>query len=714
MGSFRRTLVAIGASAAIAVTGGLWAPAAQAAALPFNQAGQLPILAAEYGSQSDCPDQPNGTDGWHFVAPSGSFSSLSAGFDTTGDGLADVTVTIPPDGPNGFFTKDDNSQAYIYAQAGAPLVSASANGSGTDKFVLSHTCPGAKLDVSKTANTTYTRTYQWDIDKSVDPATWNLFEGDSGTSTWTVEVDKTGYVDSAWAVSGDIKIENMTLLDATVESVTDMISGGISPSVDCGVTFPYTLVAGGQLDCTYSSLLPDGATRLNTATVTTSGWVGGGTATADVKFSDTPSSIVNGSINVTDTNGKSWGPVSDDDSWSYDETFTCDEDEGTHKNIATITETKQYAEASVLVNCYTLRVTKDAATSLDRDWDWTIEKKEKDNIRELRLSTDQTYDVTYKVDVKATPVDSNWKVTQGASGIQVSNPAPIDAVIKSVTDVVSVGINATVDCGVTFPYTLQAGKTLTCSYSADLPDGSDRVNTATATLQNYSYGDGDPTEDGTTDFTGTADVLFANAVINESDKCVTVSDPLMGDPVELCAGDKTMWTLEYTATVGPYEECGEYEFPNKASLATDDGKTLYAEWNILVDVPCDTGCTLTIGYWKTHSPYFRDGAKNDPAWDLLDDGTHDTKAIYEILTTPPKGDAYYILAHQYIGATLNILSGASMSGEALEAYNKATDLIHNNGPGVSKADKKKWTSLASVLDRYNNGYIGPGHCDEQV
>ncbi len=55
-----------------------------------------------------------------------------------------------------------------------------------------------------------------------------------------------------------------------------------------------------------------------------------------------------------------------------------------------------------------------------------------------------------------------------------------------------------------------------------------------------------------------------------------------------------------------------------------------------------------------------------------------------------------------------------MSGEALEAYNKATDLIHNNGPGVSKADKKKWTSLASVLDRYNNGYIGPGHCDEQV
>ena len=58
--------------------------------------------------------------------------------------------------------------------------------------------------------------------------------------------------------------------------------------------------------------------------------------------------------------------------------------------------------------------------------------------------------------------------------------------------------------------------------------------------------------------------------------------------------------------------------------------------NVDVIVPCP-GCTLTIGYWKTHSPYFKDGAMEDPAWDLLAATGHDTAATYQILTTPPKG-----------------------------------------------------------------------------
>ena len=42
------------------------------------------------------------------------------------------------------------------------------------------------VTVSKTANTTFTRTFPWTIDKSVTPATWNLFTGDTGTSDYTV------------------------------------------------------------------------------------------------------------------------------------------------------------------------------------------------------------------------------------------------------------------------------------------------------------------------------------------------------------------------------------------------------------------------------------------------------------------------------------------------------------------------------------------------
>jgi hypothetical protein len=35
------------------------------------------------------------------------------------------------------------------------------------------------------------------------------------------------------------------------------------------------------------------------------------------------------------------------------------------------------------------------------------------------------------------------------------------------------------------------------------------------------------------------------------------------------------------------------------------------------------------------------------------------KSWLEVLKTPPKGNAYYILAHQYIAAKLNILNGTS-------------------------------------------------------
>ena len=71
------------------------------------------------------------------------------------------------------------------------------------------------------------------------------------------------------------------------------------------------------------------------------------------------------------------------------------------------------------------------------------------------------------------------------------------------------GSAAAVDCGVGFPYSLAAGGTLVCTYGASLPDASDRVNTATATLQNYAYApDGSATPGGSSGFSGGANVSF--------------------------------------------------------------------------------------------------------------------------------------------------------------------------------------------------------------
>ena len=56
-------------------------------------------------------------------------------------------------------------------------------------------------------------------------------------------------------------------------------------------------------------------------------------------------------------------------------------------------------------------------------------------------------------------------------------------------------------------FAFAAGATLNCTYSAALPDAASRTNTATATLQNFSYDDQkNATKSGTTDFSGTANM----------------------------------------------------------------------------------------------------------------------------------------------------------------------------------------------------------------
>jgi hypothetical protein len=613
-----------------------------------------------------------------------------------------------------------NANVYIYDPEAEEdtVLNSPTNPNNDQPFAISHIefCYDYEVDVSKTADTTFTRTWEWDIDKSVTPDTWDLFTGDSGTSEYTVEVTKTGFQDSDWAVSGTITIENNTPFDATIESVADVIASFGAVTVDCGVSFPYVLASEGTLECAYSTPLPDGSTRLNTATVTTVplGIVGGGEATADVVFGE-PTTVVNDTINVDDTNGASW-LFSDSGSVSYERTFSCDSDAGSHGNVATIVETGQSDNASVTVNCYDLTVTKDADTSFDRTWEWSIEKV--GDQTELTLSVGQQFLVNYDVTVDAVNIDSAFAVS---GSITVTNNHPsMAAKLTGVADLVSPDIAATVDCPA---LVVPAGGSLDCSYSADLPDAASRTNTATATLQNYDYDkDGVGTADGTTDFSGDADVTFGNPT-NEYDECIDVSDTNVGFLGTVCA-DATPVTFSYSLYVGLYPECGYYEVPNTASFITNDtSATGEDDWIVYIDVPCECGCTLTPGYWKTHSDY--GPAPYDETWAIL--GGPDTlfflsgQSYYEVLWTAPQGgNAYYILAHAYIAAELNFLNGASSTDEVDDAFAAAKALFETYSPddvGAAKGKTGKelraqFIDLATILDDYNNGLIGPGHCSE--
>lgn len=122
------------------------------------------------------------------------------------------------------------------------------------------------------------------------------------------------------------------------------------------------------------------------------------------------------------------------------------------------------------------------------------------------------------------------------------------------------------------------------------------------------------------------------------------------------------------------------------------------------------GCTKTIGWWKTHNRYER--GSNRINWPISENTMLCNKSWLDILEAAPRGNAWYILAHQYIAARLNIAAGASSTPDVTAAINRATSLLANCS--VSRTQRTLATDLTSLLEDYNQGQTGPGHCDGEI
>jgi hypothetical protein len=697
-----------------------------------------------------------------------------------GSGVSDITVLLPVDiFPDECYygSLDCDTFLIFYTESGHEGAIGDRNYDVTAGFEEWRIQLLPVVNVEKTADVSLTRTFPWDVAKEADgePDVINLFAGDTATIDWTVTATVGTPVDSDLLVSGTITITNPTGGDviqddipATINSVTDILTQGLTDTpltVICPETFPFTLGAQDELVCTYSGTPLNSTNGTNTATanidindIDTADYSG----TAPVDFGAADVTEVDACVEVTDDNATP-GDTSDD--LLLDAELCEDESPGVYhfstgvgpfdveecgqttiSNTAYTetndTATQDSASDSVVVNCYELTVSKDANTSLDRDYDWEISKtrvivpEENDGDGDpttLTLDEGQTYTVTFEVTVDSTGfTDSNWAV-EGT--ITVANPAPILADDVVVTDVISGPIPADVDCdpgtlGNQNTVDIPANDSVDCTYSSALPDGTDRTNTATATLFGIGYD-------------GSADVLFdENTDITEIDECIDVwddkgtadtSDDLFLGTV--CIGDELPHTFSYTTDIGPFAVCGLYEFTNTASFVTTDDENDSDEsgsafYTINIDVPCPEGCTLTWGYWKTHNESFWGGAPPDPTWELLgdvdSDGTEEFEGedfflsgmtYFEVLTTPVAGNAYFNLAHQYIATQLNFLDGADPTA-AQDAFDDATALFETYTDEQIGALKGKnptrqlFISLAGTLASYNEGDIGPGHCDE--
>jgi hypothetical protein len=414
------------------------------------------------------------------------------------------------------------------------------------------------LDIDKSVDPSFIRTYSWEIIKDFD-ATYSKFIGDPATNhSYEITVNRTGYEDSLWIVNGNIIIENNEPIAATITGVSDTLDDGSSVAVDCGVAFPYVLAAGNSLTCSYIAY-PTGANATeNEATVTTSGTVAGNSITKPVDWNAATITEVNAQVNVTDDYGtgdlgddRSFGPLNDGDTVGYNRDFACSSDPADYvngfdsyyvNNIATIDETGDWDDAMVTVNCYLPSIEKTAAGTYDERHEWYVTKTVDPDSQSAFIGETVTFDWTILV------TEEVFEEEFDVSGvITVDNPNPDDDLIVPLTDVLNdaagtAGVIDQTSCAFDGTYlTVSAGGSESCDYSASPTDHTATLNTATIVLNGINFSDDDPIE-------WTTNVIRGSATLDDDWKYD--DEPVYNGWTDTYSGDYTCSTTLENYTNG--------------------------------------------------------------------------------------------------------------------------------------------------------------------
>ena len=115
-------------------------------------------------------------------------------------------------------------------------------------------------------------------------------------------------------------------------------------------------------------------------------------------------------------------------------------------------------------------------------------------------------------------------------------------------------------------------------------------------------------------------------------------------------------------------------------------------------------CVFGAGYWKTHAESWP--PRFDPAAAFFDSG----QSWIEVLGTPPGGDAYYILGHQFIAAALNLDPiDPGLRPPEIGAPFAITGGWFTAGAHTDLA-RTELIRLATLLEHFNEGNAGVPAC----
>ena len=164
-----------------------------------------------------------------------------------------------------------------------------------------------------------------------------------------------------------------------------------------------------------------------------------------------------------------------------------------------------------------------------------------------------------------------------------------------------------------------------------------------------------------------------------------------------CSGEPLLCDTAYVfrCRVNETDSCDASPWGNTIACAT---------------LPCNPGqnCTYTQGYWKNHSDVW-------PLQSLmLGAVSYSESQLLQILNRPAQGNGLVILAHQLIAAKLNIANGADptlVQQTEIDADSMIGGLIVPP-VGTGYLSPSQTSALTDTLTEYNEGTIGPGHCDD--
>lgn len=148
----------------------------------------------------------------------------------------------------------------------------------------------------------------------------------------------------------------------------------------------------------------------------------------------------------------------------------------------------------------------------------------------------------------------------------------------------------------------------------------------------------------------------------------------------------------------------------RASALDATGRLRISDTLTCATIPCVGGnsCTYSQGYWRNHPN----------AWPVtsltLGAVTYQAAELMAILDNPARGNGLVILAHQLIAAKLNIANGADPSAVQQTITNADNMIATLVAPPIGDGylPPAQTGDLTETLTEYNEGTIGPGHCND--